>query len=242
MKITSRKTQLTPFLSPYTTATSTSSTTTQHIIRIQSSLPNRMIKETSPNQNPQNFVVAALKERGITVEVRPSIEMAEGFFFEPTVEETKSYRQDVIDAVRSQDIETLRKFLTEGRPLKCSNRFGESLLHMACRRGFLDVVKFFIEEANVPVRVKDDYGRTPLHDACWTTVPNFELMELLVKECPDLLFLADVRGYTPLTYARRDHWAQWNEFLQANLLDLVPQNLRQGKSTVANDTTSPVER
>mmetsp|Transcript_21437 Transcript_21437/g.29844 ORF Transcript_21437/g.29844 Transcript_21437/m.29844 type:complete len:243 (+) Transcript_21437:140-868(+) len=242
MKIAARRAQMTASVSPYSTATSSSSTTTQHIIQIQSSLPNRMIKESSPNQNPQDFVVAALKERGITVEVRPSIEMAEGFFSEPTAEETKSYRQDVIDAVRSQDIEALRRFQNKGRPLKCSNRFGESLLHMACRRGFLDVVKFFIKEANVPVRVKDDYGRTPLHDACWTSIPNFELMELLVKECPDLLFLADVRGYTPLTYARRDHWAQWNEFLKANLLDLVPKNVREGNSTVATDTTIPVDR
>jgi hypothetical protein len=34
-----------------------------------------------------------------------------------------------------------------GELFQAANEFGESLLHMACRRGFLDVVKFLVDEA-----------------------------------------------------------------------------------------------
>ena len=137
----------------------------------------------------------------------------EGFFAEPTEEETNAYGHDVLTAIRTRDIQKLREFHESGRPLKCSNQFGESLLHLACRRGFVDVAAFLIQEAGVTVQVRDDYGRTPLHDACWTCEPNFDLMELIMSACPDLLFMSDRRGNTPLDYARREHWKAYNKFL-----------------------------
>ena len=55
----------------------------------------------------------------------------------------------------------------KGKTLQCCNRFGESAIHMACRHDLTDVVKFSIEEVGSILRVRDDYGRTPLHDAFW---------------------------------------------------------------------------
>ena len=51
--------------------------------------------------------------------------------------------------------------------MDCFNRFGESLLNIACRRGFEDIVAYLLEQESVSVRHCDDCGRTPLHDACW---------------------------------------------------------------------------
>merc|ERR1712113_1243402 len=107
----------------------------------------------------------------------------------------------------------MRKMHEAGQMLQCSNRFGESLLHMACRRGYTDVVRYLITEADVTLRVKDDFGRTPLHDACWSATPNFELMELIMEHDPDLLLVEDVRGHSPFSYARRSHWKDWRDFL-----------------------------
>jgi len=87
-------------------------------------------------------------------------------------------------------------------------------MHMACRRGYIDVVRFLVLEANVSLFVRDDYGRTPMHDACWSTTPNYELMEFLIEMAPDLLLMSDVRGHTPFSYVRKEHWKSWLPFLK----------------------------
>jgi ankyrin repeat protein len=163
-------------------------------------------------KSPQEYIMSTLKSMGIPVQIKNSLEL-EDFFVAPTEEEISHYSHDVITAIRNQNVDQLREFHENGRPLKSSNRFGESLLHMACRRGFLEVASFLINEAGVTVQVRDDYGRTPMHDACWTTEPNFELLEMLMRKCPSLLFLKDRRGHAPLQYARKEHWKSYIQFL-----------------------------
>jgi ankyrin repeat protein len=124
-----------------------------------------------------------------------------------------AYDQDVITAVREGDIDTLREMHENGRPLQCSNKFGESLIHMACRRGLTDVVRFLIKEAGVTLRVKDDVGRSPLHDAFWSSEPNFDLLDLLIEHDADLLLVQDNRGDLPIKYARQNQWDAWRSYL-----------------------------
>lgn len=64
-------------------------------------------------------------------------------------------------AARSDDLEALRNLWRAGKILQCSNRFGESLIHIACRRGSFPVISFLLNEAGVSIRVRDDCGRTP---------------------------------------------------------------------------------
>lgn len=144
----------------------------------------------------------------------------ENFFMEQRFDEI-GYDAEVITAIRNQDIGTLRKMHQAGRSLQCSNRFGESLLHMACRRGFVEVVDFLLHEAGVSIRIRDDYGRTPLHDACWTAEPNFQLMEMLVQEAPQLLWVRDKRNDPPLNYVRREHWPDWTTFLKTQKTNIM---------------------
>ena len=197
----------------------TSSSAPQKVRRIMSSLPKRMRASSASDDLPtsdmcpQDYLVSLLESKGDAVRISSSLAM-EGFFADYTEDETNAYDHDVLTAIRTRDIEKLRKFHESGRPLKCSNNFGESLLHLACRRGFVDVASFLMSEAGVTVRVIDDYGRTPLHDACWTCEPNFELLELLMTECPDLLFMRDRRGNTPLQYVQQYHWGSYVQFLR----------------------------
>lgn len=135
-------------------------------------------------------------------------------FHKYSEEEADSYTMDVAMAVRTMNLEKLKAMQSQGQLFQCSNRFGESLIHIACRRGSLEIAKFFIEEGNVSIVCKDDFGRTPLHDACWTAEPNFDLMNFLIKLCPSLLFVTDKRGHSPLHYTRREHWPLWNSFLE----------------------------
>jgi len=161
---------------------------------------------------PQVTLISMLQEAGYQAQSRKSSELND-YFLQYTEEDIAAYDQEVINAIRSKNIPLLRALKAKGKTLQCANRYGESLVHMACRRGMTDVVRFLILEAKVSLRVKDDYGRTPLHDACWSAEPNFELMDFLIEQEADLLLIEDKRGHFPFSYARRSHWEGWNKFL-----------------------------
>lgn len=163
------------------------------------------------DQNPSDFALLLCQSSGLDAKIQPTASCDR--FNPPTDEEIDNYDLEIMAAVREEKMDVLRTMHESGRCLQCCNRFGESLLHMACRRGFLEVVKFMIEEANVSLYVKDDYGRTPMHDACWAPVPNFPLMKLLIENAPEQIFLSDVRGHTPLSYTRRGDWQEWKKWL-----------------------------
>ena len=174
----------------------------------------------SPNDHFQELVEAA----GLTYQTHASLSLKD-FFLEVTPEHIIGYQSDVINAVRKNDINALHQIVGSGRSLQACNKFGESILHMACRRGSTHVVRFLLDEG-VSVRLRDDYGRTPLHDALWTQEPEFDLVELLVRVCPDLLLITDKRGFTPLSYVRRDHWIPWCQFLDDHKDIVLPTELR----------------
>jgi hypothetical protein len=220
----SRKRSLT---SIYYTAKHTSpASEKKQIVRIVSSLPSRLVveKENVSLTNPQQFLISFLASQGTKAQVK-RFDTVENLFEEPKKFEIEAYGFEILDAVRTRNIDKLREFHSQGRPLKCSNQFGESILHLACRKGFEDVVDFLVNTANVPVWVKDDFGRSPLHDACWTVKPNFELMDLLLAKCPDLLLVSDARGHTPLAYVRREHWKKWVDYLSLKTTNLKPVKL-----------------
>ena len=138
-------------------------------------------------------------------------------FEKPDDSAITAFDMDAVRAIRENNVEKLRDLLREGRSFDACNQFGESLLHMACRRGTLEVVDFFVNEAKVKVDIRDDFGRTPIHDACWTTLPSVDVMSVLINALPSpsLLLAQDVRGHTPFHYAREDHWDKWIKFLRA---------------------------
>jgi hypothetical protein len=138
-------------------------------------------------------------------------------FVEPTEERIAAYQMDTVHAVRTQSVEVLRSMLHSGVAFDCCNRFGESLIAMACRTVTIpvEVVVFLVEEAGVSLLLRDDFGRNVLHDAFWSPQPRFELVDYLLHQVPDLLCVVDVRGHAPLCYSRVDHWEQWNTFLNA---------------------------
>ena len=174
--------------------------------------------------HPHDFLIKILATKGVKVS-DCSFESLVNFFHDPSEEEVENYKLDILNAVRGNDLATLREFCSQGRSLKCSNRFGESILHLACRKQLIDIVDFLVNEAGIPVKVCDDFGRTPLHDACWTHKPDFKLVDLILSKCPDLLYIRDKRGHTPLYYARKDHWCIWIEHLQQQTELLIPKEI-----------------
>lgn len=109
------------------------------------------------------------------------------------------------------------------------NAFGESTLHMVCRKGETEFLKAMLD-AGASVQVADDYGRTPLHDACWAARPCFDVVTLILQRDSRLFHLTDCRGAVPLSYVPKKDWAAWLQFLESIKDDYWPQrDMRAGE-------------
>ena len=137
-----------------------------------------------------------------------------------------SYSFELMTAVRQNDISVIRKLHESGHNLQCSNKFQESIVHAAARRGCPDILKYLKEVAGVSLRVCCDGGRTPLHDAAWTANPDFTAIRFLLEDCPDLLLVTDKRGFTPLDFVPKEAHDEWNTFLNNNKELVTPRGLR----------------
>eukprot|EP00565_Helicotheca_tamesis_P009317 CAMPEP_0185734930 /NCGR_PEP_ID=MMETSP1171-20130828/23865_1 /TAXON_ID=374046 /ORGANISM="Helicotheca tamensis, Strain CCMP826" /LENGTH=425 /DNA_ID=CAMNT_0028405063 /DNA_START=155 /DNA_END=1432 /DNA_ORIENTATION=+ len=182
--------------------------------------------DPSNETNPHEFLKRIVESSGYSSKSLPGLSV-ESYFIEHTSEQIEAYDNRITTAVRAEDVETLKQIYTEGRPLQCSNRFGESIVHMACRRGSAKVLRFLLEVGNVSGLVRDDFGRTPMHDACWTREPDFEIVKMLTDRWPDLFLVSDKRGHTPLQYVRRDHWGKWCHFLTEYRDRLAPRAIAE---------------
>lgn len=59
------------------------------------------------------------------------------------------------------------------------NKFGDTLLHIACWRGDIEVVKFLLAQYDIDINTKNKENITPLHIACDTN--NLKLAKVLLK-------------------------------------------------------------
>lgn len=177
-------------------------------------------------EDPRVVYSQILVKHGICPNTLKGEELSD-FFIEMGEPNVTGYTMEKVSAMRSEDIEALRDMHFKGETLQVCNRFGESIIHSACRRGLASVLRFLVDEASVSLAVKDDYGKTPAHDACWTIKPNFEVVKIVVTTCPDLLLVADKRGSSPLDYTQKSLWSDWCTFLKDNEDILIPKQLRQ---------------
>lgn len=160
-------------------------------------------------------------------------------FQKPSEEEISAYDLETVKAIRGNNLDLLRQLWRSGKSMDACNQFGESILHMACRRGYVKVVEFLLLEVKVRTDRCDDFGRNPFHDALWTPTPNFDVMNLLIDYAnPSLLLTEDVRGNTPFAYARKDHSEQWISFLEKRGETLVDRIRGGGSAVVATTTTT----
>jgi hypothetical protein len=172
-------------------------------------------------ESPEACIKAIFKEHGIDCS---DIEIPA--FLEVTQEHINAHNFETTIAARQGDLEYLQACVEEGKSLQCCNRHGESIVHIVCRRGWNKILKFMIEKAGVKVMVKDDVGRTPLHDAAWTSDPNFKLVKTLLGQVPQMMHVRDSRNHTPLSYVPRQQWGVWCTFLKENQ-DLLLKAVQQ---------------
>mmetsp|Transcript_9249 Transcript_9249/g.13113 ORF Transcript_9249/g.13113 Transcript_9249/m.13113 type:complete len:604 (+) Transcript_9249:124-1935(+) len=160
--------------------------------------------------SPQDFLEKMIKSRGYSTARHCSLEG--GYHCKPTELQTASYGVKIIEAVRGSNVELLSALLQSGLSPNSCNSFGESIVHMACRRSDYKILKLLVDNGAC-LQVSDDFGRTPLHDACWTAKPCFKSIELILGKDERLLHIVDCRGSTPLAYVKQEQWQDWIEFL-----------------------------
>lgn len=185
--------------------------------------PNATVEESV---RPKDRMRELLLANGCTI-VEPSSykTLKDSYFIQVTPEMIESYDLVIMTAVRNSDLETLRQLYAEGRNFQCCNRFHESILHTAARRGCTEIMDFLLHTAQLDLRVVCDSGRNPLHDACWTGQPNFTIIRWILEACPDFLLLADNRNFIPFDYIPKEAYQQWDTFLTENPELLKPRVL-----------------
>lgn len=172
--------------------------------------PTRRSKRMQPSISPQVYLDNMIKPRGYSTQTFSTLESA--YYNKPTELQKASYGVKLVEIVRKGDATTLRKYLASGLSPNPCNAFGESIVHMVCRLGNAELLQVMIDYG-CELRVADDYGRTPLHDACWGANPSFEVVQLILKQDIRMIHMTDSHGALPLSYTRREHWNDWLTFL-----------------------------
>lgn len=177
-------------------------------------------KGTKPDDCLQNI----LEQQGISMP-QYSAEFISSFMLHMAEENYAAYGKGIATAVRSGNLDAVKEHVNSGRTLQCCNKFRESVMHLVCRRGHADMLKYMLDETDVSPCIQDDIGRTPLHELAWTDTPNFEMVKLVLMPSPELLYVKDSRGFTPLSYVGRNNWEKWCEFLESNRDIVGPRKL-----------------
>jgi len=151
---------------------------------------------------PHIFLMKLLKLRGYSTDTIASVRS------NPSPKQIQDYDNEVVRAIRESNFEAIKNLQAVGISMSACNKYSESIVHIACRRANYDVVEYILNSGG-DYNIQDDYGRTPLHDACWRLEPRFDIVTLLLDRNIDLLRMVDVRGATPLSYIRPEHWLQW---------------------------------
>ncbi|KAL7558595.1 hypothetical protein ACA910_001296 [Epithemia clementina (nom. ined.)] len=159
---------------------------------------------------PQMLLDEAMVSRGYCADSYQTLHTS--YYKSPTELQLASYGPYMIRMVKESNADGLRAALKAGISPNPCNQFGESLVHMACRRGDMKILSILLD-AGASVQVADDYGRTPLHDACWAANPAFDVVEAILKLDTRLFYMKDCRGSLPLFYVHRDHFDAWSTFL-----------------------------
>jgi len=188
--------------------------------------------------------------------VAPAPEYWDNYFQPMSQERIQAFDAEVAKLVAQGDIVTLRKHYHQQYRRQqneedhgdqtnadlvvnaCNKVTGETLLHTACQSGSYRVVSFLVKRgggANC-LQVRDNSGKSPLIDACWTNQPNFDIIRLLLQKAPCLLFAPDKRGFLPLQYVPRECYEVWNDFLAgpqvSSRVRMAAQYLALSKSTI----------
>lgn len=136
------------------------------------------------------------------------------------------------DAIINGKLEVISDHIENGGDGEMVNERNRTLLHTAAIKGELDVIKYLVEVAKVPVDSKDNLHRTPLHLACkeW----QLGSVKYLVSNRKVDVNCQDCLGTTPLHMVARDG----HVYLMKALLDFDCKSQNLSSKRVVNPEVS----
>lgn len=181
-----------------------------------------LLQAIPPGTHPEDFLHDILRRRGYSTEMAAMKETV--FHRAPEPDQVSAYDKAILSAVLDEDEGALERMRVAGRRMDACNRFGDSVLHMACRRGRAVALRFLLRATGAGgVMLSDDFGRTVMHDACWTATPRFDVASAVLDADTRLLRTLDSRGSSPLQYVPRDQWPLWCAFFESRKEVYWPQ-------------------
>ena len=162
----------------------------------------------------QKLFSESCKKKKVSLPIRFNSSQMTSFFHPSTAEQRQAFQdKEMVAAIQEGNVEQVRLLWRSGKRVDGCNNFGESFLHIACRRGYDSLVEFLVKEAMTNLRICDDHGRNPLHSTCWSIKPKYRIAKLIVEREPLLFMFADARGHTPLMYVQSSAWGDWCTFI-----------------------------
>lgn len=116
----------------------------------------------------------------------------------------------------SKEIIKLLGILMKGN-INCINvgdKYNDTILHYACKSGYIDVVKFLVSKKNLKINIKGNYGLSALHLACLHN--RVDIIKALLERKDININIGEERGLTPLHVAASKD--------DITILDLLVQN------------------
>jgi Ankyrin repeats (3 copies) len=179
-------------------------------------------------KTPRDYYNSILLKAGVQP-LMVSYSELEDFFVLNTPQDRAAFDMDLVQCIRDQNLPKLKELHASGHRMSARAQFGESIIHICARRGTPEMLRYLLEDAQVSPRVCCDYGRTPLHDACWSTdAKSLKMMQILMTACPDLFLILDKRGFMPLDYIPKDRWPHCCTFLDKYKESLLPTGVLWG--------------
>ena len=117
------------------------------------------------------------------------------------------------------------KYDVEPKLESTAGLYNDTLLHLACRHGWLDIVKCLIEEYGFAPNISDNGNQTPLHYACRYGHLNIVRYLTSHQHCDVTATSTSSDHWTPLHYACRYGYMNIVEYLAS--LPSVIQNVDQ---------------
>lgn len=163
-------------------------------------------------------------------------------FRTPTAKQLEDYDNELVMAVKNSNLAKIKELRNRGKSMSACNSHSESIVHIACRRSEFEIVEFMLENG-ADNNIIDDCGRNVLHDCCWRSEPQFDVLTLLLDSNLHLLHMADIRGSNPLNYVRREHWFHYCAYFwhQQERYWAVGKELREGAVNETGSTSNVTE-